>query len=109
MDHHVPDPIASGLRLLGLDVLTAFEDRGHRLPDPTLLDRATTLGRVLVSMDRDLLAEAARRQRSGESFAGLVYGRQLHITVGQAIQSLELICGAHDADSIRDQVIYIPF
>jgi hypothetical protein len=108
MDHHVPDPITSGLRRLGIDVLTAFEDRSHRLPDPTLLDRATALGRVLVSMDRDLLAEAARRQQSGASFSGLVYARQLHITVGQAIHSLEVICGVYDEDGIKNQVIYIP-
>ena len=72
MDHHVHGGISNGLRLRGVDVLTAFEDGAHQLPDPQLLDRATNLGRVLFSQDEDLLVEAARRQRSGEHFAGLV-------------------------------------
>ena len=108
MDHHVHGAITDGLRDLGIDVLTAFEDRGHRLPEPTLLDRATDLGRVLVSMDEDLLAEAARRQRASGTFAGLVYGRQRGVTIRQAIRDLEMICGVYDEDGIKNQVVYIP-
>ena len=109
MDHHVHGEITKGLRRLGIDVLTAFEDRGHRLPDPALLDRATTLGRVLVSMDEDLLAETTRRQRTGGNFAGLVYSHQQDITIGEAIRDLELVCGVYDSTSIRNLVIRIPF
>ena len=29
MDHHVPRAITHGLRLRGVDVLTAFEDEAH--------------------------------------------------------------------------------
>jgi predicted nuclease of predicted toxin-antitoxin system len=72
MDVHVPDAITAGIRLRGVDVLTAQEDGTRRLPDPMLLDRATALGRVLFSQDRDLLREAAQRQQRGVSFAGLI-------------------------------------
>ena len=108
MDHNVSGPISEGLRLLGIDVLTAFEDPGHRLPDSELLDRASALGRILVSLDEDLVAEAVRRQRGGETFSGLVYGHQLRVTVGQAVRDIELICGAYDPDSMKDQIVYIP-
>ena len=47
MDQHVPRAITVGLRLRGLDVLTAHDDGASTLSDPALLDRATTLGRVL--------------------------------------------------------------
>ena len=46
MDHHVPRPVTSGLRLRGVDVLTAAEDGADRLSDPDLLDRGSALGRV---------------------------------------------------------------
>jgi hypothetical protein len=46
-DHNVSRAISQGLRLRGVDVLTAYEDRNQRLPDPELLDRAHALGRVL--------------------------------------------------------------
>ena len=81
MDHNVRVEITEG----GVDVLTAAEDGSDRLADAELLDRASALDRVLVSMDEDLLAEAARRQASGETFAGVVYARQLSTTVGQAV------------------------
>src|SRR5579884_1049821 len=39
LDQHVPRAIATGLRLRGVDVLTAFEDGASDLDDPALLDR----------------------------------------------------------------------
>lgn len=65
MDQHVPRAVIAGVRLRGVDVLTAFEDGASELSDPDLLDRAGALGRVLFSQDEDLLVEAARRQREG--------------------------------------------
>jgi hypothetical protein len=41
MDHHVPRAITVGLRLRGVDVLTAYEDGANELDDPALLDRAS--------------------------------------------------------------------
>ncbi len=72
MDVHVPAAITRGLVLRGVDVLTAQLDGTTELDDAKLLDRATSLGRVLFSQDEDLLAEATRRQRNGDSFAGVV-------------------------------------
>jgi hypothetical protein len=51
-------------------VLTAQLDGTTRLDDAALLDRASALGRVLFSQDDDLLAEATKRQRSGQHFGG---------------------------------------
>ena len=63
MDVHVHRAITTGLRLRGVDVLSAQED-GHRTaPDNVLLDRATGLGRVLFTQDEDLLAEAKQCQQ----------------------------------------------
>jgi|SRR5215467_1628128 len=73
MDVHVRRTVTAGLRLRGVDVLTAQEDGTGELPDPELLDRATELGRVLFTQDDDLLREAKRRQQTGESFAGIIY------------------------------------
>jgi hypothetical protein len=91
-----------------VDVLTAQEDGSRRLPDPELLDRAGALGRVLFSQDDDLLQEAARRQREGLQFAGVIYQHQLDLSIGQCIEDLELICGVCDAEQLQDQVWYLP-
>jgi hypothetical protein len=39
---------------------------------PDLLDRASELGRVLFTMDDDLLVEAAARQNQGVAFGGVI-------------------------------------
>jgi len=108
MDVHVPVAITQGLRIRSVDVLTAQEDGASTLPDPELLDRATALGRVLFSQDDDLLREGARRQAAGEAFAGLIYGHQLRITIGQCIQDLELIAMVEEPEGLMNQVVRIP-
>lgn len=67
MDVHIPRAITNGLRRRGVEVLTAQEDGTAALDDPPLLDRATELNRPLYTQDDDLLAEARRRQSTGET------------------------------------------
>ena len=71
MDVHVRRAVAAGLRLRGVDVLTAQEDDTGELPDPELLDRATELGRALFTQDDDLLREAKRRQQTAKALRHL--------------------------------------
>ena len=71
MDHHVPRQITQGLRLRGIDVITALEDDAHELEDADLLKRATELSRVLFTRDDDLLVLAREWQTSGVFSQGL--------------------------------------
>ena len=107
-DHNVSRRIADGLRLRGVDVLTAFEDGRHEAPDPKLLDRAQQLGRVVFTGDDDFLAEATRRQRSGEPFHGVVYSHMLRVGIGQCIDDLELLAGATRAEEWTNSVVFLP-
>jgi predicted nuclease of predicted toxin-antitoxin system len=79
MDVHVP----AAVRLRGVDVVTAQEDGRELAADPYLLDRATELGRVVVTMDEDFLAAATRRQRAGIRFGGVIYAHQHEVTLGR--------------------------
>ena len=108
MDVHVRSAVTHGLRLRGIDVLTAQEDGTQRLDDPALLDRASELERVLFSQDADLLSEAARRQQSGQPFYGVIYGHQQQITVGQTITDLAFIAEAAEPADVRNSVIFLP-
>lgn len=76
MDVHVRYAVTQGLRLQGVDVLTAQDDDSTLLDDSQLLDRATQLKRVLFSQDEDSLIEASRRQSADEHFYGVVYAHQ---------------------------------
>src|SRR5690348_2162442 len=108
MDEHVPYPITNGLRLRGVDVLTAQEDGAAGSPDPVLLDRATALGRVIVTIDHDFEIEASKRQRAGGRFAGVIYILSLSLTIGQCIDQLELISLAGEPADLADLVQHIP-
>lgn len=62
MDEHVRRSITNGLKLRGVNVITAQEDGRTGTPDPILLDRATELDRVIFTQDDDFLAIANHRQ-----------------------------------------------
>jgi predicted nuclease of predicted toxin-antitoxin system len=108
MDVHVRRAITEGLRLRGVDVITAQEDDSSHLKDPELLDRAGNLQRILFSQDADLLREANRRQQAGEQFVGVVYAHQLNITIAECITDLELISKSSNLDDCMNHVTFLP-
>ncbi|MFQ5730928.1 MAG: DUF5615 family PIN-like protein [Planctomycetaceae bacterium] len=108
MDVHVRAAVTDGLRIRGVDVVTAQEDNAAKFDDPELLDRAAEMGRVLFSQDDDLLKVASRRQAAGEDFSGVIYAHQLRITIGQAVNDLELICECYELEDVTGRVEYLP-
>jgi predicted nuclease of predicted toxin-antitoxin system len=108
MDVHVPYAVTAGLMARGVDVITAQWDQTDRWSDPELLDRSTALARVLVSQDEDLLSEAARRQRNGTPFAGIVFATQTGITIGRFIDDLALLAKVLDAAEMENRVEFLP-
>lgn len=108
MDVHVRRAVTVALRLRSVDVLTAQEDGAAQLEDGPLLQRASDLGRVLVSQDEDLLREGARRLREGVYFRGIVYAHQLRVTVGQMVEDLALLAAATSLGEWHGRVEYLP-
>jgi predicted nuclease of predicted toxin-antitoxin system len=75
MDVHVPAAVTEGLRRKLLDVRTAQADAAGQLSDEELLERATTLGSVVLTQDADFLEIAVAAawhslQRSAVRVAG---------------------------------------
>jgi len=89
-------------------VLTAQEDGSQKLEDAALLDRATTLGRILFTRDDDLLREGALRQKRGKNFTGIIYAHQLDVSIGQCVIDLELIAKTSDSDEWINRLEYLP-
>jgi len=108
MDHHVRSAITDGLRSRGVDVLTAYEDRAHRLADELLLERAIQLDRALVTEDADLLRIAEMWLAIGREFSGVVYTHRLRLTIGEAVQDLELIAKLNEPKDMYNRVEYLP-
>jgi hypothetical protein len=108
LDENVEGQIVRGLRARGADVLTVEEDDAAGTPDPQVLDRAGELGRVAFSRDQDFLREATRRQRTGETFPGVVYAHKLSVSIGQCIADLELLAIVGNPDDFANCVYFLP-
>lgn len=108
MDVHIRAAVTRGLRLRGLDVLTAQEDGTATLDDSALLDRATKLGRVLFSQDADLLVDAAHRETNQTEFSGVIYAHQQDITIGETIRDLAFLAENAELDELRSRVTWLP-
>jgi hypothetical protein len=107
-DHHVDFAIVKGLRIRNVDILTAFEDKTNRLDDPDLLDRAGKLKRVLFTQDKDFLAEATKRQRSGVYFYGVIFGKQNKALIRRYIEDLEYLAKAGNPQDFENSTFYLP-
>jgi hypothetical protein len=75
---------------------------------PELLDRASSLGRLLVTQDRDFLVIGTARQRDGIAFSGIVFTDQLSVPARRVINDLELIATAGNPEEFANRVTFLP-
>jgi hypothetical protein len=108
MDHHIPRAVTAGLRLRGVDILTAHEDQSHRLADEDLLDRANAYSRIPVTSDAHFLAEATVRQREGLHFKGIIFAHPALVSIGNFVRDLELIAKVGSPEDFADRVEFLP-
>lgn len=108
MDVHIPLVITEGLRRKGIDVLTSQEDGTAERDDDALLDRATSLGRLLFTQDQDFLRIASDRQESGVPFLGILFAHQQGASLGRIIDDIELITSCGEPEDFANQVTYLP-
>ena len=108
-DVHIPAAITDQLRRRGVNVLTAQEDDAAELDDPDLLLRASGLSRLMFTQDIRFKALAEDWQRAGREFAGLVFGHQLHGSIGDYVRDLELIAKATEPAEWRGKVEQLPW
>ena len=109
-DEDVHGDIVNGLRRRqpALDLVRVQDVGLRRTPDSIILEWAAQQGRVIVSVDKKTLAvDAWDRVARGLPMPGVAILRIL-LSIGQAINELELIAVAANADDFRDQVIYLP-
>jgi len=62
----------------------------------------------MVTQDIRFRVMAEDWQRTGRTFAGLVFGHQRYVSFGQLISDLELIAKATDPDYWRNRVEQLP-
>jgi hypothetical protein len=77
------------------------------VPDPEVLRKASDLGRVLISHDRQTMPAHFARLLESRSSPGLVIVPQ-ELEIGAIIEELLLMWAASEAEEWRDKVAYLP-
>jgi predicted nuclease of predicted toxin-antitoxin system len=107
-DHNMQGPLLHGVRQREVDVLTSLEDGTNRHDDHTLLNRATLLGRIFVTQDRDLLRIAEELLAEGQPFAGIIYCRASGVSTGVLLDHLEIAAKTMTQEEMASNVLRVP-
>ena len=102
VDEHVPSAVTTGLRLRGVDVLTAQEAGLLKASDETHLVLATSQGRVVFTQDVDFL----RLHAAGISHAGIAYAHQ-QVPIGHIVRGLMLIYQVLEPKDMQNHVEFL--
>jgi hypothetical protein len=78
------------------------------LDDLALLRRATSMDRVLITQDADLLREGHLLQETGERFGGIVYGHQMRVSIGDLVMDLALIADTTTTEAWSCRIVFLP-
>jgi hypothetical protein len=109
VDESVHGAIVRGLRrrVSGIDLITVEEAGLGGHSDEMVLAWAAREGRVLVTQDENTMTgHAWDRVRGGEPMPGVVICGG--VTVGEAIDELEVIACCGDAEDFSNQVRFLP-
>lgn len=102
MDEHVPTAVTAGLRLRGVDVLTAQEADMLAASDKEHLALAADEGRVLFTQDADFL----RLHAEEVAHTGIVYAPQ-QTRVGVIVRGLMLIYQVLEPKDMQNHVEFL--
>jgi hypothetical protein len=106
-DHHVKQPIVDGLRLHGLDVITALERAWDTFDDVTLLAAATAEGRILLTNDKGFLRLDSQWRAAGRAHAGIVFWPQAKRSIGDVIRSVVIYASTTSAEDAANRVEFL--
>jgi|SRR3989338_2598166 len=102
-DEHIELSIVTGLKLLGIDAISANEAGKRESDDEEILRFANENDRVVITRDSDFL----KLHNKGAEHAGIVFIPKF-LTIGKMIGEIEKVSMLFDSEHIRNTVIFIP-
>jgi len=110
-DENFDGRILEGLRgrLPYLDIIRVQDTELYQLPDPELLEQLAAQGCILLTHDiKTIPGFAYARVNTGLRLPGVIAVRRLGISIGEAVDELELMVGAGQPSDFENQVRYVP-
>jgi hypothetical protein len=108
VDVHVDSAIVRQLRLRQVDIATSQELGVDRLPDDSLLEHATQLGRPLFTHDIRFFAMAQKWIAKDRPFCGLIFAHLMQVSIGQCVHDLEIIAKATAPEDWQSTILRLP-
>ena len=102
MDHHVHSYVTAYLRDHDIDCITAEEDGHADEPDHVILERATSLGRIVVTYDKDFFVLHTETLRRRSNHAGILHVRSKGTSPKEVLESLLLSAISHQPPEMVD-------
>jgi hypothetical protein len=105
-DENVKAAIVAGLRLRGMDLVTAQERGQRQTDDEQLLVTATAEGRLLLTNDTDFLRIHGEWMATGRTHAGIVFWPQDR-PIGEVIRKVHQFALATTPGDAADAVKFV--
>lgn len=102
-DEHIELSIVTGLKLLGIDIVSINEARKRGYDDKEILSFAKENGRVVITRDSDFV----KLHNKGIEHAGIVFIPKF-LGIGKVIEEIEKVSMILKQEYIRNSVIFIP-
>ena len=102
-DEHVELSIVTGLKLLGIDVISVNEAGKRGYDDEEILSLAKKNDRVIITRDSDFV----KLHSKGIEHAGIVFMPKF-LEIGKVIEEIEKVSMIFETEHIRNNVVFIP-
>lgn len=107
-DEAIDGALVRGLRRLGWDVVRAIDVHPAGTSDEAHFESAAEMNRVLVTNDQDMLPIAARWQRRGKEFAGLIFWLPSKFQrIGDVLRRSAAAAAEAESNPLRNRVKYL--
>ncbi len=108
-DVHVPFAVVNCLREFGADILRVQDDGRRTDDDEHLLSRATDLGRLFLTGDRDFLVIGRRWQQQQQMFPGIAFITSDAADPRSVSECVMMLLLCSQTPEVENQVHYVPF
>ncbi len=107
-DVHVSTALVNALRQLGCDVLRVQDDQRRRQPDESLVERACSLQRIVLTLDSDFVAIGHRWQTLSKPFPGIIWITSDKHGPRLLSEDILLLLEATPVNEVSDRVHRVP-
>lgn len=109
-DEDVPRSVVRALRQRqpDLEILRVQEIGLDGTADPSILERAAAVGRIVITRDRQtMIGHAYERVNAGQSMPGLIVWHE-DMNIGQAVEQIMMVAHCCGEAEVQNRVIFLP-